>query len=96
VEVAARFGLHLGATAIGCAEAPLNGSVSHSAQQALIGKTNKELFACAGNPVSEKTKGGQTVIIYYKEASPLEESFPGSKCGFAKVHYGCQATLSST
>jgi hypothetical protein len=96
VELAARFSLHHGATAMGCAEASLNGSVGHSAQQALIGKTNKELFACAGIPVSEKTKGIQTVIISYKEASPLEESFPGSKFSFAKAHYGCQATLSST
>ena len=82
-----------GATGMGCTEAPPNGSVGHSAQQALIGKTKQELFDCAGIPVSEKTIGDQTVIIYYKEASPLEESFPGSKSSFAKVHHGCRATL---
>jgi hypothetical protein len=41
---------------MGCAEALLNGSVGHSAQQALIGKKKQELFACAGIPVSEKNK----------------------------------------
>ena len=81
---------------MGCAETPLNGSVGHSAQQALFSKTKQELFACAGVPVSKKTQGDQTVVIYSKEASPLEESFPGSKSSFAKVHYGCQATLSLT
>lgn len=78
----------------GCAELSSNGSGNHSAQRALIGKTKQALFACAGNPVSEKPKGDQVVVVYYKEASLLEESFPGSKSSYAMVHHGCRATVS--
>lgn len=82
------------ASIMGCAVVPRNGSEVHPAQQALIGKTKQELLACAGPPVSESTKGGRVVFLYYKEASLLEESFPGSKSSFAKEHHGCLATLS--
>lgn len=81
------------ATITGCAEVLPNGSAVHPAQQALIGKTKQEVFACAGPPVSESTKGDLVVFLYYKEASLLEESFPGSKSSFAKVHHGCRATV---
>jgi hypothetical protein len=79
-----------GATLMGCAEAPPNGSVG---QQALIGKTKQELLACAGNPVGEKTQDDLTVFTYYKEASLLEESFPEARSSFSKVHHGCRATV---
>lgn len=78
----------------GCAAVPPNGSGVHPGQQALIGKTKQELLACAGPPVSESTRGDRVVFLYYKEASLLEESFPGSKSSFAKEHHGCLATLS--
>lgn len=78
---------------IGCAEAPSKGSVTYPAQQALIGKSKQELFACAGKPVGEKTQEDLTVFTYYKQASLLEESFPEARSSFSKVHHGCRATV---
>jgi hypothetical protein len=78
----------------GCAEVSFNGSGDYPARRMLIGKTKQQLFACAGNPVGEKTQGDQVSIVYYKEASLLEESFPSSKGSFAMVHHGCRATVS--
>lgn len=76
-----------------CTGVSREGEVYHRAQQALIGKTKQELLACAGPPVSEMIKTDRTVMVYYREASQLEESFPGSKGSFAMVHHGCRATI---
>ncbi len=81
------------AAAAACAEVQPNGHDLFPAKQALIGKSKEALYACAGQPVSEKTIGDRTVAVYYREASQLEESFGGSKSSFAKVHHGCRATL---
>ncbi|HLZ36127.1 MAG TPA: hypothetical protein VKP13_19145 [Nitrospira sp.] len=78
----------------GCAETLPAVSEDLPNQRALIGKTKQELSACAGNPVGVKTEGERTVMTYYKEASLLEESFPGPKSSLAMVHHGCRATLS--
>lgn len=77
----------------GCAEVMPNGSEPYPAAQALIGKTKQALLACAGPPISERAKGGQVLVVYFKEASQLEESFGGSKSSFAMVHHGCRATI---
>jgi len=77
----------------GCAEIPPNGTESYPAQGALIGKTKEALLACAGPPVIERVIGDHVQVIYYREASQLEESFPGSKSSFARVHHGCRATI---
>ncbi len=78
----------------GCAAVTPNGSEEYPAQKALIGKTRQELIACAGTPVSERAGEERTAVMYYyREASQLEESFPGSKSSFAKVHHGCRATI---
>ncbi len=76
-----------------CAGLAPPASEDHPNQQAVIGKTKQELFACAGNPISEKIKGDRTVVVYYREASVLEESFPGPKSSYAMVHHGCRATV---
>jgi hypothetical protein len=78
---------------VACAGGNHQGDTNHLGQRALIGKTKQELFACAGPPVSEKVKAGRTVVVYYRQASQLEESFPGSKGSFAMVHHGCRATI---
>jgi hypothetical protein len=78
---------------LGCSEVTPDRSGTYPAQRALIGKTKQALLACAGNPLSESTKGDLVMVLYYKEASLLEESFPGSKSSFAKVHHGCRATI---
>ena len=77
-----------------CAQEGPYGNLNHPAQQALIGKTKQELLACAGKPVGEFTDGDRIVVVYYKEASVLEESFPSSKSSFPMVHHGCRATIS--
>lgn len=77
----------------GCGAVTPNGSEEYPAQKALLGKTRQELIACAGTPVSERPGDERASVIYYREASQLEESFPGSKSSFAKVHHGCRATI---
>lgn len=59
----------------------------------LIGKTKQELVECAGLPIRESEYGGTVELIYYKEASLLEESFPGSKASIARLHHGCRANV---
>jgi len=78
---------------VGCAAVTPNGPEAYPAQKALIGKTRQDLIACAGVPVSEWAGEERLAAIYYREASQLEESFPGSKSSFAKVHHGCRATI---
>ncbi|WP_455377113.1 hypothetical protein [Petrachloros mirabilis] len=78
---------------VACAGGNHHDDTNHLGQRALIGKTKQELFACAGPPVSEKVTPDRTVAVYYREASQLEESFPGSKGSFAMVHHGCRATI---
>ena len=51
------------------------------------------LFACAGPPVIERTKGDEVFFVYYREVSQFEESFGGSKSSFARIHYGCRASM---
>lgn len=88
------IGLGLGLVGLAaCAGSTHQGESPSSSQAALIGKTKDDLFACAGHPVSEKATPNQTVVVYYREASQLEESFPGSKGSFAMVHHGCRATI---
>jgi hypothetical protein len=44
--------------------------------KALLGKSQQELVACAGNPLRETKTVEGTVLSYYKEAPMLEESSP--------------------
>jgi hypothetical protein len=62
-------------------------------QHILMGKTKQEILACAGAPIRENEDGEMAELIYYKEASLLEESFPGSKGSIAKIHHGCRANV---
>ena len=62
-------------------------------QHILIGKTKQEILACAGAPIRENEDGEMAELIYYKEASLLEESFPGSKGSIAESHHGCRAKV---
>ncbi|MBU6435296.1 MAG: hypothetical protein KJS98_18465 [Nitrospirae bacterium] len=80
----------------GCTTTPSETPAPSSTQQALVGKTKQELLTCAQGRPEEKTVDEITVLKYYKEASLLEESFPGTKSSFARVHHGCWATLRLT
>jgi hypothetical protein len=59
----------------------------------LVGKTKADLQRCARARPEEEIVGEVTVLKYYKEASLLEESFPGTKSSVPRVHHGCWATL---
>ena len=79
---------------IGCATTPSETiTLPSSTQKALIGKTKKDLMACATGQPEERTRGDLTMLRYYKEASVLEESFAVSKASVARIHHGCWATL---
>jgi hypothetical protein len=78
---------------IGCVRGIPIESEEYPAKKALIGKVKRELIGCAGPPVIDRAGDEQAMMVYYREASQLEESFPGSKSSFAKVHHGCRATI---
>jgi len=80
----------------GCTTTPTEPRAPSPTQQALVGKTQKELMSCAGIPPEARTVGEVTELKYYKEASQFEESFPGSKSSVARAHHGCWATLRLT
>jgi len=78
---------------IGCTTTAQKVIPPSSTQKALIGKTKKDLMACAMVQPEERTTGDLTMLRYYKEASILEESFAVSKSSVARIHHGCWATL---
>jgi hypothetical protein len=80
----------------GCTTTPSEIPAPSSTHQALVGKTKASLLNCATVRPKEKTVGEVTVLQYYKEASLLEESFPGTKSSFPRIHHGCWATLRLT
>lgn len=63
----------------GCAEAPFSGQVT--AKQALLGKSEADILACAGAPRTVSLQGGLKTLTYYKKGELLEGSFPGTKGG---------------
>ena len=77
----------------GCAKTAPEVIPSSPTQQALIGKTKKDLMACATGQPEQSTAGDMTLLRFYKEASILEESFAASKGSVARVRHGCWATL---
>ena len=62
-------------------------------QHKLMGKTTQEVLACAGAPIREYEQSDTAELVYYQEASLLEESFPGSKGSVSKTHHGCRANV---
>ncbi len=78
---------------LGCATADRGDVRDGQNQHMLMGKTKQEVLACAGAPIRENEHGDLAELIYYKEASLLEESFPGSKGSIAKIHQGCRAKV---
>jgi hypothetical protein len=59
----------------------------------LMGKSQQDLLACAGDPLRVIPVSDGTVFRYYKEAPMLEESFVGSKGSKAGIHGGCWANV---
>ena len=70
-----------------------DGVRDNQGQYRLMGKTKQEVLACAGIPIREQEHDDMAELIYYKEASLLEESFPSSKGSVPKNHHGCRASV---
>jgi hypothetical protein len=65
-----------------------------SAQQALIGKSESAVLACADAPQSASTRERARILTYYREAGSLETSFPGTKGSRPEgIRHGCTAIL---
>jgi hypothetical protein len=78
---------------VACVDMPAELPKGDTVQRMLLGKSSQAVIACAGAPASQKVQGEEAVLVYYKEASLLEESFPSSKSSFSKIHHGCRATV---
>ena len=68
-------------------------SAPASVEKALIGKMKQELLACTAVTPDEHMLGDTSQLMFYKEASLLEESFPVSKASSARVHHDCLAHI---
>ena len=77
----------------GCATTPREPPTPSTTQTALVGKTKTDVQRCATVRPDEHTVAEFTILQYYKEASLLEESFPGTKSSVPRAHHGCWATL---
>lgn len=76
----------------GCVETPSSRHVT--AKQALLGKSESEVAACAGAPRTVSSQDGLRVLSYYKEGGLLEESFPGTKGSHPEgVRHWCTAIV---
>ena len=62
-------------------------SAPASVEKALIGKSKQELLACTAVTPDERMLGDTSQLMFYKEASLLEESFPVTKASSARVHH---------
>lgn len=63
------------------------------ARDSLRGKTGQAVVACAGAPLERVQERDLTVLIYHKDAGPLEESFPASKGSVPVPRHACRARV---
>jgi len=63
-------------TSIGCVETTPQSSDS---RQTLIGKSEAEVIACAGQPQTVSSRDAVKLLTYDNESGLLEGSFPGTK-----------------
>lgn len=74
-----------------CATAHPDGSFP--AQKALIGKTESEVLACAGEPRARSVTGEETRVTYRRTAPMFEESFASSKSSLSCPRHACEAVV---
>ncbi len=74
-----------------CATAHPDGSFP--AQRVLIGMTEQELLACAGEPRTRSASGGDRQLVYHRMAPVLEGSFAASKASVPCPRHGCEAVI---
>jgi hypothetical protein len=72
---------------------PLGQDGSFPAQKALVGKTESEVLACAGEPKQKSASGEDTRLIYHRKAPVLEESFAISKTSVPCPRHACEAVV---
>jgi hypothetical protein len=74
-----------------CATAHPDGSFP--AQKALIGKSESEMLACAGEPKKRSASDEETRLIYHRKAPVFEESFATSKTSMPCPRHACEAVV---
>ena len=66
---------------------------SFPAQKALLGKTEQQVVACAGEPNKRSTSGDETKLTYHRRAPLFEESFTLSKSSVPCPRHACEAVV---
>jgi hypothetical protein len=94
-DASARGAVIMGAAALllasACATAAPDGSFP--VQKALIGKTESEMLACAGEPKARSVSGGETTLVYRRTAPVFEESFAVTKSSVPCPRHACEAAV---
>ena len=88
------FGVFLvagGFALLSCATVPPDGSFH--VQKALLGKTESEVLACAGEPKQKSVSGEETRLTYHRKAPVFEESFATSKTSMPCPRHDCEAVI---
>lgn len=75
----------------GCATTSPDGSFP--VQKALLGKTEQEVLACAGEPKKKSVSGEETLLTYHRTAPVFEESFAISKTSVPCPRHACEAVV---
>lgn len=75
----------------GCVTTSPDGSFP--AQQALLGKSEQEMLACAGEPKARSVTGEETTLTYHRKAPVFEESFATSKASMPCPRHACEAVV---
>jgi hypothetical protein len=64
-----------------------------SVRSMLIGKSEQEISACAGEPRRRFEEGEKMRLIYRNEPTVLERSFPSARGTVTCPHHGCEARV---
>lgn len=68
-------------------------SASLAARQAMIGKSEADVIACAGQPVKRVVTDAGVQLVYRNEPDVLERSFPMAKGSITCPHHRCDASV---
>lgn len=62
-------------------------------KRVLVGKSDADVIACAGQPTRRVTQGTRVELVYRNEPSALERSLPMGKGSMAGPYHGCEASV---
>ena len=88
-RVAAIIGCGVILALVGCAATGQRGGAF--VQQMLLGKSEQDISACAGDPKRRIEDGRGVRLIYRDEPTMLERSFPSARGTVTCPHHGCEA-----